>query len=58
MELLPGHGVHPKVVSEMLGHADITTTLRVYAHVRPHIQQAAVIAMEDIFMKIPLPTAL
>jgi integrase len=28
-------GVHPQVVSEMLGHADIAITLRVYAHVTP-----------------------
>lgn len=42
-------GVHPKVVSEMLGHADISITLRVYAHVTPTMQQAAVDVMEHIF---------
>ncbi len=47
--LLLGHGVHPKVVSEMLGHADISITLRVYAHVLPHMQQAAVALMETLF---------
>jgi integrase len=34
-------GVHPKVVSERLGHADITTTLNVYAHVLPTMQKEA-----------------
>lgn len=47
--LLLSRGVHPKVVSEMLGHADIAITLRVYAHVTPTMQQAAVDAMEHIF---------
>jgi integrase len=35
-------GVPVKVVSEMLGHADVATTLRVYAHVMPTMQRAAV----------------
>ncbi len=44
--LLLSARVNPKVVSEMLGHADVSITLRVYAHVLPHMQQAAVDAME------------
>lgn len=47
--LLLRRGVHPKVVSEMLGYADISITLRVYAHVTPTMQQAAVDVMEHIF---------
>lgn len=47
--LLLSRGVHPKVVSEMLGHADISITLRVYAHVTPHMQQAAVQVMDALF---------
>lgn len=47
--LLLSQGVHPKVVSEMLGHADISITLRVYAHVNPTMQQAAVDVMERVF---------
>ncbi len=46
---LLSQGVHPKVVSEMLGHADISITLRVYAHVSPHMQQAAVDVMQRVF---------
>jgi len=47
--LLLSRGVHPKVVSEMLGHADISITLRVYAHVTPNMQQAAVSVMDGVF---------
>ena len=38
-----GQGVHPKVVSEMLGHATITLTLDTYSHLEPalHAQGAA-----------------
>ena len=34
-------GVHPKVVSERLGHANIGITLDTYSHVLPGLQQAA-----------------
>ena len=34
-------GVHPKVVSERLGHADITITLNTYSHVTPTMQADA-----------------
>jgi integrase len=47
--LLLSRGVHVKVVSEMLGHADITITLRTYAHVTPTMQQAAADEMEKVF---------
>jgi len=33
--LLLTKGVHPKVVSEMLGHADISITLDTYSHILP-----------------------
>jgi hypothetical protein len=33
----------------MLGHTDISITLRVYAHVTPHMQQAAVEVMDGLF---------
>jgi len=34
-------GVHPKIVSERLGHANIGITLDTYSHVLPGLQQAA-----------------
>lgn len=37
--LLLGRGVHPKVVSEMLGHATIAITLDLYSHVIPTMQR-------------------
>jgi len=47
--LLLGQGVNVKVVSEMLGHAGVSITLRVYAHVMPHMQQQAADAMDATF---------
>ncbi len=37
--------VHPKMVSERLGHASVTLTLDVYSHILPTIQEAAVDAI-------------
>ena len=39
--LLLGRGVHPKVVSEMLGHTRISTTLDLYSQVSMTKQQQA-----------------
>ena len=35
-------GIHPKVVSERLGHATISITLDTYSHVMPGMQESAV----------------
>jgi integrase len=42
-------GVHPKVVSEMLGHSQIGITLDLYSHVTATMQQQAVTALDDLF---------
>ena len=34
-------GVHPKIVSERLGHANIGITLDTYSHVLPGLQERA-----------------
>jgi integrase len=34
-------GIHPKVVSERLGHSSISITLDTYSHVLPGIQEEA-----------------
>ncbi|MGG5737781.1 tyrosine-type recombinase/integrase [Bacillus cereus group sp. IBL03679] len=48
--LLLKQGVHPKVVSERLGHSDISLTLRIYSHVLPNMQEDAVKAFaKNIF---------
>ena len=39
--ILLAKGVHPKVVSEQLGHATIALTLDTYSHVIPSLQQEA-----------------
>ncbi len=46
--LLLGRGVHPKVVSEMLGHTRISTTLDLYSHVSMTMQQQAADAFDAI----------
>ena len=42
-------GVHPKVVSERLGHASVGITLDLYSHVLPSTQSEAVRAFDDLF---------
>jgi integrase len=42
-------GVHPKVVSERLGHASVGITLDTYSHVLPTMQTEAVKAFDDLF---------
>ncbi len=34
-------GVHPKIVSERLGHASVAITLDIYSHVLPGMQEDA-----------------
>ena len=46
--LLLGKGVHPKVVADMLGHAQISTTLDLYSHVTPTMQREATIALDEV----------
>ena len=36
-------GVHPKIVSERLGHATVAFTLDVYSHSIPHLQEEAAV---------------
>ena len=45
--LLLLRGIHPKIVSERLGHKDILTTLRQYSHVLPSLQEKAAHSIED-----------
>ncbi len=46
--LLLKAGVHPKVVSERLGHGSVSFTLDVYSHVMPGIQESAVARLEAL----------
>ena len=42
-------GVHPKVVSERLGHANISITLGIYSHGLLGMQEAAAEKFDNIF---------
>ena len=46
--LLLLQGVNAKVVSEMLGHASVTITLSLYAHVLPDMQKDAAAALDRL----------
>jgi integrase len=45
--LLPSRGVHPKIVSDVLGHSSVTITLDTYSHAIPELGDAAAGAMDD-----------
>jgi integrase len=47
--LLLLQGVHPKIVSERLGHASIGITLDTYSHVLPALQSQAADAFDSLF---------
>ncbi len=49
--LLLQKGVNPKVIQERLGHSNIGTTLDIYSHVLPDMQDEAVNALNIIFSK-------
>ncbi len=46
--LMLGRGVHPKLVSEMLGHSTIAITLDLYSHVTPAMHREAARAMDEL----------
>ena len=45
--LMLSSNVNPKIVQEMLGHANISETMDTYSHVLPSMQETAVSAMES-----------
>ncbi|MCH8110091.1 MAG: tyrosine-type recombinase/integrase [Chloroflexi bacterium] len=45
--LLLAAGVHPKIVSESLGHSNIAITMDIYSHVLPGMQEAAAQALDE-----------
>jgi integrase len=46
---LLSRGVHPKLVSEMLGHSTTALTLDVYSHVTPLMHREAARVMDELF---------
>jgi integrase len=47
--LMLSQGIHPKIVSERLGHASIGITLDTYSHVLPTMQEQAAAAFDSLF---------
>jgi len=48
--LLLSRGVHPKIVSEMLGHSTVAITLDVYSHVTPAMHREAARIMDELLV--------
>ena len=46
--LLLQQGIHPKVVSERLGHAGVAITMDTYSHVLPGLQEEAAEKLDRI----------
>ena len=46
-------GVHPKIVSERLGHSSIGITLDTYSHVLPSMQIQAAEALDELLGRTP-----
>jgi integrase len=46
--LMLGRGIHPKIVSEMLGHSTVGITLDLYSHVTPSMQREAARALDAL----------
>ena len=46
--LLLSKNVNPKIVQELLGHANISQTMDTYSHMLPDMQERAASAMDDI----------
>jgi integrase len=55
--IMLGQGVHPKIVSERLGHASVNITLDTYSHVLPGLQEAAAAQLDAVFAEPPVAEA-
>ncbi len=51
--LMLGLGVHPKLVSEMLGHATVAITLDLYSHATPAMHREAASTLDALLRKVP-----
>jgi len=51
--ILLQRGVHPKIVQERLGHSSIATTLDIYSHVVPGLQESAARQFDEGLKGIP-----
>src|SRR5215210_610905 len=46
--LMITRGIHPRVVMEVLGHSQISTTMNTYAHVFANVQREAVNELDKL----------
>ena len=53
--LMMSSGVNPKVVSEMLGHSTIATTMDTYSHVSLDLQREAAQVLQEGLRKYQIP---
>ncbi|MEF3312629.1 site-specific integrase [Paenibacillus sp. GYB004] len=51
--LLLKQGVHPKIVSERLGHSSVTITLDTYSHLLPNMQEEAASGLGNLIFSDP-----
>ena len=51
--MLVGMGIHPKIVQERLGHHDIGTTMDIYSHVLPTMQEGMMKQLDRLFQQPP-----
>lgn len=49
-------GIHPKIVQETLGHADISLTMNTYSHALPTLQKEAAEKMDELVSLIEVAT--
>jgi hypothetical protein len=52
IQLMLQQGIHPKIVQERLGHADISMTLNIYSHVLPSMQEDAAEKLDELLIPI------
>jgi integrase len=50
--LMLTQGIHPKIVSERLGHSTVSLTLDTYSHAIPDLQQDAAEAIDLLLEKV------
>ncbi|MBM4406812.1 MAG: site-specific integrase, partial [Chloroflexi bacterium] len=53
--LMLRQGVHPSIVQSRLGHSRVSTTLDIYSHILPGLQEAAALRFEEGLMAAKKP---
>lgn len=50
--LMIAQGAHPKLIMERLGHKDITTTMNVYGHLFPALEEKMVEGLDELGRRV------